>query len=147
MHVRRRSATCIAAGTRVATAWGQIPIEYLAVLDEICAYDPEQGVSAVARVTAVCRAERECVCLQLATGGELRLTSDHPVWSPETRRFEAAGKWVTGDLHLLTVVGEQRPAVTVVTGRDFYVGVLPVFDLVLAAPHRSFLAGQVVVHC
>lgn len=137
---------CIAAGTRVTTPWGQIPVELLGVLDEVLAYEPVAGGLTSARVTEVRRTQRECVCLQLACGGSLRLTSDHPVWSPETRRYEAAGKWVLGELQLLATVVDERPGVTVVTGREAYVGVLPVYDLVLAAPHNSFVAEQIVVH-
>lgn len=146
MHTSYGTATCIAAGTRVSTAAGPVPIETIGILDEIYSLDPEQGVLTTARVVAVRRAERECVCLHLPGGGALTLTSDHPVWSPETCRYEAAGKWVTGHLQLLTCVPLQRPTLTVVTEREFFVGVLPVYDLVLAAPHRSYLAGQVLVH-
>lgn len=138
--------TCVAAGTRVTTPWGQIPVEVLDVLDEVLAYDPVVGGLTAARVVAIRRSQRECVCLQTASGGVLRLTSDHPVWSPETRRYEAAGRWVTGELQLLATVVDERPGVTVVTDRERYVGVLPVYDLVLAAPHHTFLADQVVVH-
>lgn len=137
---------CIAAGTRVATPWGPIPVEVLDVLDEVLAYDPVAGGLTAARVVEIRRSQRECVSLQLACGGALRLTSDHPVWSPETRRYEAAGKWVTGELQLLATVVDERPGVTVVTEREAFVGVLSVYDLVLAAPHHSFVADQVVVH-
>jgi hypothetical protein len=146
MHTRYGTATCIAAGTRVSTAAGPVPIETIEVLDEIYTLDPEQGVLTQARVVGVRRAERECVCLHLPGGSALRLTSDHPVWSPETCRYEAAGKWVTGHLQLLTCVPLLRPAMTVVTEREYFVGVLPVYDLVLAGPHHSYLAGQVLVH-
>lgn len=138
--------TCIAAGTRVATPCGQIPIEVLDVLDEVLAFDPERGGLAAARVVEIRRSQRECVCLQLASGGVLKLTPDHPVWSPETRRYEAAGRWVTGELQLLATVVGARQGVTVVTDREVHVGVMPVYDLVLAAPHHSFVADQVVVH-
>lgn len=117
--------TCIAAGTRVTTPWGQIPVEVLDVLDEITAYDPVVGGWTAARVVAIRRTRRECVCLQLACGGAMR---------------------VTGELQLLATVVDERPGVTVVTGREAHVGVLPVHDLVLAAPHHSFIADQVVVH-
>ena len=137
---------CIAVGTRVTTPWGPIPVEVLDVLDEVLAFDPVAGGLTAARVVEIRRSQRECVSLQLACGGSLRLTSDHPVWSPETRRYEAAGKWVTGELQLLASVVDERPGVTVVTEREAFVGVLPVYDLVLAAPHHSFVADQVVVH-
>ena len=140
------TATCIAVGTRISAPWGQIPIEVIDVLDEIHGYDPDTHARTVARVTTVRRAERECVCLHLACGGSLRLTSDHPVWSPETRRFEAAGRWVTGHLQLLSCHVGDKPGVTVVTGREYFVGVLPVYDLVLAAPHQCFLADNILVH-
>jgi hypothetical protein len=137
---------CIAAGTRVTTPWGQLPVELLGVLDEVLAFDPENGGLTAARVVEIRQTRRECVCLQFACGGALRLTSDHPVWSPETRRYEAAGRWVTGELQLLSTLVDERPGVTVVTERAAYVGVLAVYDLVLAAPHHSFVAEQVVVH-
>lgn len=140
------TATCLAAGTRIAAPWGLLPIEALDVLDEIHTLDPESSALGLARVVTIRRAERECVCLSLACGGSLRLTSDHPVWSPETRRYEAAGRWVTGHLQLLTHLAGDRPGLTVVTGREFFIGVLPVYDLVLAAPHHSFLADQILVH-
>ena len=140
------TATCIAAGTRISAPWGKIPIEVIDVLDEIHAFDPETSARVTARVNAVRRAERECVCLHLACGGALRLTSDHPVWSPETCRYEAAGRWVTGHLQLLTSHIGDRLGLTVVIGREYFVGVLPVYDLVLAAPHQSFLADHILVH-
>ena len=146
MHYTYGTATCIAAGTRISAPWGQVPIEVIDVLDEIHAFDPATSARVTARVTAVRRAERECVCLQLACGGALRLTSDHPVWSPETHRYEAAGRWVTGHLQLLTYHHADKTTLTVVTGREYFVGVLPVYDLVLAAPHQSFLADHILVH-
>jgi hypothetical protein len=145
MHRVHGTATCIAAGTRITTTVGQIPIDMIEVLDELVTLDPERGLLTSARVIAVRRAERECVCLHLP-GGSLRLTSDHPVWSPETCRYEAAGRWVTGHLQLLTCLTGDRPGLTVVTAREHFVGVLPVYDLVLAAPQHSFLAGHVLVH-
>ncbi len=145
MHSRYGTATCIAAGTRVHTADGPAPIETIAVLDEIFTLDPEVGGLVPVRVVAVRRAVRECVCLHLP-GGALRLTSDHPVWSPETCRYEAAGRWVTGHLQLLTCLAGDKPGLTVVTAREYFVGMLPVYDLVLAGPRHNFLAGQVLVH-
>ncbi|HEY0138070.1 MAG TPA: Hint domain-containing protein [Nannocystis sp.] len=145
MHRTYGTATCIAAGTKVTTADGQIPIDMIEILDELLTLDPERGLLIPARVIAVRRAERECVCLHLP-GGTLRLTSDHPVWSPETCRYEAAGLWVTGHLQLLTCLAGDRAGLTVVTARESFVGVLPVLDLVLAAPQHSFLASQVLVH-
>lgn len=145
MRITYGTATCIAAGTRVHTAGGLVPIETVEVLDEILTLDLALAALVPARIVAVRRAVRECVCLHVP-GGALRLTSDHPVWSPETSRYEAAGKWVTGHLQLLTCLTGERPGLTVVTAREYFVGVLTVYDLVLAAPQHSFLAGQVLVH-
>lgn len=145
--VRFADGMCVAVGTRVTTSWGPIPVELLSVFDEVIAFDPVTGGSTAAKILEIHTRQRECVCLQLACGGALRLTSDHPVWSPETRRFESASKWVTGDLQQLVTVIDERSGITRVTGREAYVGVLRVYELVLAPPDHCFLADRVVIHC
>lgn len=139
------ATSCVARGARVRTPKGERAIEDLAVGDEVLCVEPTTGAVATARLVAVQRATRECVALRLGDAA-LTLTSDHPVYCPDTGEWAPAGDWALGHRrHLLRVeaAGVRVVAVQEVSTFD---GLHEVFDLTVDHPLHNFVANGVLVH-
>lgn len=83
-------------------------------------------------------------------GHELRVTPDHPIYSPEHRGFVEAGRLALGQVTTVLRVDEPdlaahaRPAAL---GKcRTYAGLLDVYDLTLEGDHATFIAEGFVVH-
>jgi hypothetical protein len=136
---------CVAEGTNIDTPAGQTPIERIKVGDRVFSVDVDSGERVVTTVTAVRSAERECVALQF-DDARLTLTPDHPVYSPELRKYVPAGRWVTGSARTLARFAGSELREVAVGSVASYAGVHRVFDLTVASEHHNFIAGGVVVH-
>lgn len=137
--------TCVARGTLVRTPRGARRIEGIVEGDEVCCIDPLTREVAVAKVTAVRSAKRECVRVVLAHG-ELVLTSDHPVYCPDTKEWAPAGDWALGKRARLLRATEEAMEAVEVLGRELFAGVFDVFDLTVDHPLHNFVANGVLVH-
>lgn len=136
---------CVARGSRVRTPRGARNIEDLVEGDEVLCAEPSTARLATAKLTAIRRATRECVGLHLASTG-LVLTSDHPVYCPESGAWAPAGDWALGQrTHVLTFDGETARSSPVERAVTF-AGVHDVFDLTVDHPWHSFIANGVLVH-
>lgn len=139
------SCMCIARGTRVSTPAGPRRVEQLAVGDELIAVNPDTGEHAATVLVAVRKAQRECGALGFGSV-TLTVTSDHPLFDPDTRQFHPAGDWLRGARsHLLAFDGQRTRAIEVTT-RQLFVAVRAVFDLTVAHPWHTFVAEGLVVH-
>ncbi len=126
---------CVAEGTAIATPAGDVPVEHLAVGDEVLAYDVERRRPVTARVSAITDALRR----DLVAVGPLRVTGEHPIW--------ADGRWVNAE--------DLAPGATLLSASLAPLELarierLPskptrVFDLSVTWPHDYFAAG-VLVH-
>ena len=138
--------SCIAAGVRVTTPGGSVPIEQLRVGDRVMSVDVATGALVGVTVTAIREAERECASLELEDGNTLVCTPDHPVFDPDSGTYRYAGDWVSGEATRLLVELEGNVRRSAVRGRKVYAGVRRVFDLTVDGPHSNFVANGVVVH-
>lgn len=137
--------SCVARGARVRTPRGPWRIEDLREGDEIYCVDPERGELVSSVVTATRSAQRECVRLGFGET-ELVLTSDHPVYCPDSREWAPAGDWVTGKRSRVLHVTDHGVAPIVVTVQETFAGVFEVFDLAVAHALHNFVANDVLVH-
>jgi hypothetical protein len=125
--------TCVAQGTRIATAQGERAVEELHVGDEIVSYDVALGTLRTSRVQRIDRAHAE----KIFEIGPLRVTGEHPVFVGgrfvPARDVPAGARVLVPDL-----------AMTEVTPRSS-ARAQTVFDLSVSAPHNYFADG-VLVH-
>lgn len=144
------TTSCVAAGTRVATPSGWIFVEQLRLGDAIFAVDLAAGALVATTITAVRRSRRECLALVSATGQELVVTPDHPVYAPEVDGFVDAGRLALGQTRQVLRVDapspEARPRAASLGACRTYAGVHDVFDLTVAGAHPTFVAEGFVVH-
>ena len=126
--------TCLAEGTVIETPSGPRPIESLREGDEVLSYDVDRGVKAMTRVVAV----RMLSAPAILQFGELRVTGEHPIYTP-------AGWLPAAEL-------TAKSEVFGVDGKPFPIGEgqridgeTKVFCLAVSAPHTYFAAG-VLVH-
>jgi hypothetical protein len=90
---------CVARGTLVTTASGDVPIEEVKIGDEILTRDGKT------KVTNVWSGPEEKVVLVSLAGAEIRMTKDHPVFLAKDEKFERASNLKVGD-ELLDVAGK-----------------------------------------
>ena len=134
--------TCVARGTRIQTPRGQRRVEELVVGDEVIAVNPHTGEHEVTTITDVRFSDREHGAITFGAT-TLHVTSDHPLFDPQTREFHPAGDWLLGLRTQLLAFDGDMPEVTVT--RTF-AGIETVFDLTVASPLHTFVAEGIVVH-
>jgi hypothetical protein len=129
----------------VSTPSGPRRVEDFVVGDLLITVDPLTGESAVTRVTHILTSQRECGALTFGDS-TLTVTSDHPLFDPNTRQFHPAGDWLTGArVRLLAFDGEGTRAIEV-SARQMFVSVSQVFDLTVEHAWHTFVAEGLVVH-
>ncbi len=97
------------------------------------------------KITATKSAKRECVALQFAEGG-LIVTSDHPLYCPETRTWAPAGDWALKKRTQLLRITEERVESIAVREVSTFSGVHEVFDLTVEHELHNFVANGILVH-
>jgi hypothetical protein len=136
--------SCLARGTRVKTPDGWKPIERLEVGDAVLCWDHDELDYVETVVTATKQARREVVALAVGNM-RLRMTADHPVWSPEKNDSKPAEEWVEGNLTALLRTTRGTELVEV-TDRLAYDGVTEVYDITVEHELHNFVADGFVVH-
>ncbi len=136
--------SCLARGTRVKTPDGWVPIESLEVGDEVVAWDHEAGEYVSTAVTHKKKGRRKVIAVSVGNM-RLRMTSDHPVWSPESDEYRPAKDWVSGELSdlLRTTRGTE---VVEITDRISYDGRAEVHGIAVDHQPQNFVADGFVVH-
>ncbi len=148
-------ASCFGAGTRIATPDGEVAIETLQVGQPVLAFDEASGAVVQSHVTAVFRHEESRLGqLSLGDGQVLRVTAEHPIYCPSSRRYRPAGELQAGDalLRLLPAQasdGAQRAAQLKQTRLQAALSPLPetqtVYNLSVAT-YENYFADGVLVH-
>jgi hypothetical protein len=136
---------CVARGTRVKTPRGERLIEELTVGDELVVVDPDTGMTAVSRISAITTSTRECGTLTFEDR-KLAVTSDHPLYDPEVRAFFPAGDWLLGRRVQLLELGADGVRSVRVDAVEVYSRVDHVFDLTVEHEWHTFVAAGIVVH-
>lgn len=138
-------ACCVCAATPVQTPRGPRRLGDVAVGDVVWSIEVGTGARVERRVVARRAARRECVRLRHGAG-ELVCTPDHPLYSPESRSYEPASRWVEGARRLLALATDEGVAAVEVEAVEAYAGVREVVDLTVEGEPHNFVAGGVVVH-
>ncbi|MCA9690674.1 MAG: Hint domain-containing protein [Myxococcales bacterium] len=137
----RSGAPCFAAGTRIATPAGDVPIEAVVPGQRVYAHELARGEPVVAVVERVLSHEaRRVEALTLDSGEVLRVTGEHPIYDIDRGAFRRARELRPGDAlrgrdGARVIVLERRAAQ--IDGR--------VWDLSIAGP-QNYYAGGVLVH-
>ncbi|HXU81681.1 MAG TPA: DUF1592 domain-containing protein [Polyangia bacterium] len=137
---------CFAAGTRIATPTGEVPIETLRPGDAVLAFDLGAQRVVSSHVTAV-QAHVDRIAGEFSAGGRtLHLTSEHPIYLPARGSFVPAREVPAGSALLaLSSGGTARVAL----GRPFAVAAdarpQTVYDLTVDEQHDYFAEG-ILVH-
>ncbi len=139
------TTSCVAAGARVLTPTGWKKIEDLSIGDEIISICEESGKSENSAIVAIKQATREVGEFRI-DGKILMLTSDHPVFCPESQSYEPAGDWFLGKRTSLFLFSGEELRKEELTSVKSHVGISEVFDLTVQSEHHNFIAEGVLVH-
>jgi hypothetical protein len=120
-------------------------VEELALGDEVVVVDPATLATSTSRIVAVRVSQRECGTLRHA-GGELCVTTDHPIYDPDARAFFPAGDWLLGARKAVLIAGAERVQRDVLTAVEVFTRVDDVFDLTVEHEWHTFVADGIVVH-
>jgi RHS repeat-associated protein len=137
---RAQSKSCFPAGTRVATAEGDKPIETIEAGEQVLSADPVTGKQSYQQVKqAFVRKSDELVTIETAHGHKIEATGEHPFFV-EGKGFVAARRLARSDL--LKGADGRLVAVASVTSRR---GEFTVYNLEVEHTHTYF-AGGLWVH-
>jgi len=145
---------CFVAGTQVLTSTGYIAIEELQRGDTVLSYDHnfqtrvEANISPLvdANIAAVgSRQVNGLMRVELADGTTIRVTSEHPFYSPDEARYKPIGEFKIGErLAKIGQDGEQEAVVLV--GIEVVLGEFTVYNLSVDNSHHNYVAAGVLVH-
>jgi hypothetical protein len=135
---------CFAAGTRIDTPGGPVPIEAAFVGMPVFAFDVARSERTVRHVTAVHVHQRTPVgLLTLSDGTALRVTANHPIYSPSDDRYRPAGALGAHDQVLSMHAGGA--GVGEIAAYEADVAVDTVYNISVSGEHNYFAEG-VLVH-
>ncbi|MGB1016416.1 MAG: Hint domain-containing protein, partial [Nannocystaceae bacterium] len=127
---------CFVTGTPIDTPNGPVAIEELHTGASVLAFDVARGEPRTARVLRrVSRGEQPTLQLRLTDGEVLRVTGEHPLWSPRQQEFVLASKFQAGDW-LLGRNGREIRIEEVAAGET-----TEVWDLSVDGPDTYFANG------
>jgi hypothetical protein len=139
------TSSCVARGTRIRTPDGERFVEDLAVGDLVMVVNPSTGEAVASPLLAVISAHREVGAITFGHDA-LEVTSDHPVFDPDTGSFHDAGDWLLGQRRRLLRSEGSRVEAVAVTATQAFVRLTTVFDLTVEHEWHTFVANGVVVH-
>lgn len=139
------NSSCVARGARISTPEGLRPIEDLRVGDKVYAVNTETGERVTTAITFIKSATREVGSVSL-NGVKTRMTSDHPVYDPETQSYHPAGDWFLGTRTTLLAADGESFTNAVPEAVSTFDGVEEVFDISVDSEFHNFIADGIVVH-
>ena len=113
--------------------------------DEVVVVDPATFATSTSRVVAMKVSQRECGTM-IHAGGQLCVTTDHPIFDPDARGFFPAGDWLMGTRKALLISDENGVRREAISGLQIFTRVDDVFDLTVEHEWHTFVAEGVVVH-
>jgi hypothetical protein len=132
---------CFPAGTAVAVAEGQKPIEQIQVGDQVWARDMATGQSQLRTVTALFSKHADEILTIDAAGTSWQVTPQHPFW--------VVGKgWIdAGNLRAGDLLSDRAGASHPVTGTSRAVGGTTVYNFEVEGDHNYYITdAQLLVH-
>jgi hypothetical protein len=142
----RAEDSCFVRGTRVRTPRGDVPIEHLAVGDEVLSLRTDDGAVVVRRIERVLTAEVDEVIVLDVDGDVIVTTREHPFWDAERGRWTRAGAITPGTVLVqMKADGATAPARVHRVQAERRPGT-PVWNLTVEGPEHTYFAGGVAVH-
>jgi hypothetical protein len=111
----------------------------------VVAVAPATGNQAVAPITAITTAHRECGSLWFGSRS-LSVTSDHPLYDPVAKGFFPAGDWLLGERTNLLLASSGTTSAVAIDRAERFSRLDRVFDLTVDHEWHTFIAEGVVVH-
>lgn len=139
------TSSCFVRGTLVRTPRGDVPIEDLAVGDEVLSFRPEDGAVVRRRVLATLRNVARRVRVLTISGRTIVTTDEHPFWEAERRAWISAGDLARGAVLVqLRADGTTYPAAIEAVHDEMRLET--VFNLTVEGPEHTYFAGGIAVH-
>ncbi|SDY28376.1 intein C-terminal splicing region/intein N-terminal splicing region [Amycolatopsis xylanica] len=138
---RAKTCKCFPAGTPIATADGEKPIERIALGDQVWAKDLRTGRSQQRKVIGLFQRHADELLTIVAGTTTLEVTRQHPFWVPG-RGWTEAGALRPGD-ELLSRTGD-RPVIATITARTVST---TVYNFEVEGDHNYYITdAQLLVH-
>ncbi len=99
-------SSCVAAGSMVLTETGWKAIETLNIGDSVISVCEASGRREASPILAIQKATREVGSVSI-NGQTLLMTSDHPVYDPDEKKYAPAGDWFSGKRTALALLIDE----------------------------------------
>lgn len=142
----KNGVTCVSEDTLILTPNGNIPVERLKTGDEVYSYDFSRGILVPAKIANIRRGYDRCIRFKTDSGAGLCVTTDHPIYSPETRTYEKALKWISAELSEFYMLEQNKTVKANVTLLPIGSEKVKVFDISVDSPFGNFIANGILVH-
>ncbi len=137
---------CLAEGTNISTPTGEKLIENLQIGDEIYSYDMYNQKYISSKVLLIKKYYRDCYQLRTADGIQLTATLTHPIYSPQTGKYELVEKWFNKELNSFAIMKQNNNFINTATQSVKPIGKKVVYDITVESPHANFIANSFLVH-
>ncbi len=140
--------TCFVAGTKVATASGNVSIEKLRAGEKVLAENPLTGKVELEPVrTVIADHVSPLIAVYLHDGTILKVTVDHPFWVDKGQRLSNPGWLPAGQLRPGDVLRTVRGRGIAVVAVRRNMGRAVVYSITVAQDHTFFVGtARVLVH-
>ncbi len=137
---------CVSGDTTILTPEGYVPVKSLKVGDYIMSYAFDQNILSPARITGIKQGFGKCIQFRSDSGHTLKVTADHPVYSPETMTYKKASSWQFDGLSKVCVFEQDKLKTAIATISRIDSEEIRVFDITVASPFNNFIANGILVH-
>jgi len=138
--------TCVSGDTTILTPEGYVPVKSLKVGDYVMSYAFDQNVLSLARITGIKQGFGKCIQFRSDSGHTLKVTADHPVYSPETMTYIKASSWQFDGLSKVYIVEQNKLKTAIATISKIDSKKIRVFDITVDSPFNNFIANGILVH-
>lgn len=137
---------CVSGDTTILTPEGYIPVKSLKVGEYVMSYAFDQNVLSPARITGIRQGFGKCIQFRSDSGHTLKVTADHPVYSPETITYRKASSWQFDGLSKVYIVEQNKLKTAIASIAKIDSKEIRVFDVTVDSPFNNFIANGILVH-